>query len=190
MFSCAGSCADLEDLVDLTDMMALSSLTSHPVTACPHSASSRSTSSQTSTSSNAAPAAAAASSSNNPPGQKQPRRQPDRPRSNWPYQLASMYVAAAAVAQLLPPVIQGTTKTVDRVQLAIKLLQEPAVDYNSGKAKKEAAKKLERRWNGLLEELAASLTDALALVSAACRYGMNLYPKFLWVRTDHRPKYN
>ena len=101
-----------------------------------------------------------------------------------------MYVAAAAVAQLLPPVIQGTTKTVDRVQLAIKLLQEPAVDYNSGKAKKEAAKKLERRWNGLLEELAASLTDALALVSAACRYGMNLYPKFLWVRTDHRPKYN
>ena len=80
-----------------------------------------------------------------------------------------MYVAAAAVAQLLPPVVHGTSKTADRVQLAIKLLQEPAVDYNSGKAKKEAARKLERRWNGLLEELAASLTDTLSLVAASCR---------------------
>ena len=92
----------------------------------------------------------------------------ERPRSNWPYQLASMYVAAAAVAQLLPPVCLGTERTIDRVQLAVTLLQEPAVDYSSGKAKKEAARKLERRWNGLLEELAATLTETLALVAAAC----------------------
>ena len=47
----------------------------------------------------------------------------DRPKSNWPYQLASMYVAAAAVAQLLPPVGHAASKTVDRVRLAVTLLQ-------------------------------------------------------------------